>query len=334
MQRSREDFQIYIGRGYKMLSVIIPTLNRSEYLKQAVESILNQTLSADNYEIIVVDNGSGDDTKTVIHELNEKNNSRIKFVLEPAPGLHNGRHRGAKESKGAILVFADDDIIAAPGWLRAIHKTFKDPTVALVGGKILPKWEGDVPKWIDFFRNQTEYGWTIGHLSLLDLGDIRKEIPAHYVYGCNFSIRKSVLFECGGFHPDAMPQELIKYRGDGETALSRKITEKGHRAVYEPEATVFHQVPGERLTVDYFCRRAFNQGVSDSFTEMRSNGGVCKTTEKRGIGDIINRLIMIVREQPIQRKGRASYLKGKEFHRKSVEADPELLSYVLRETYF
>jgi glycosyltransferase involved in cell wall biosynthesis len=317
-----------------LISVIIPTLNRYEYLTQAVESSLNQSLRSDSYEIIVVDNGSVDKTAAVVEEINKRNDFRIKYIYEPAPGLHNGRHRGAKKAKGDILVFADDDIIATQGWLRAIQETFKDPAVALVGGKILPKWEGDVPDWIDLFNTVNEYGWTIGHLSLLDFGDSRKQIPAGYVYGCNFSIRKSVLYECGGFHPDAMPQKLIKYRGDGETALSRAIEGKCYKVIYEPKATVYHCVPRSRLTLDYFCQRAFNQGVSDSYTEIRRNSGVRGATGKSGRGGIINRLIRIVREKPVQKKVRASYLEGKEFHRKSVEADPEILSYVMRETYF
>jgi len=315
------------------ISVIIPTMNRSEYLRQAVESICAQSFTSDLFEIMIIDNASTDNTRFVVEEL-QTNNPHVRYIYEEKPGLHNGRHRGAQEAKGEILVFVDDDIIAAPGWLKAIQKTFKDPDVALVGGKILPKWEGDVPQWIDLFKIQTDYGWTIGYLSLLDFGNIRKDVPADFVYGCNFSIRRSVLYECGGFHPDAMPQELIRYRGDGESALSRKITEEGYRAVYEPEATVYHLVSSERLSVDYFYKRAFNQGVSDSFTEIRRKGGVCETRGTRGNGGLINRLIRIIREKPIQKKVRASYFEGKEFHRKSVEADSELLSYVLRETYF
>ena len=316
-----------------MLSVIIPTRNRAALLKDALESICVQSLTSDCFEVLVIDNASTDNTRLIVEE-SRTSHPDIHYIHEEKPGLHNGRHRGAQQAKGEVLVFVDDDIIAAPGWLKAIHETFKDPAVALAGGKILPKWEGDVPRWIELFTVRTELGWTIGNLSLLDFGDMKKDIPAGYVYGCNFSIRKSVLFECGGFHPDAMPQELIRYRGDGESALSRKIMEKGYRIVYEPDALVYHRVPKERLTADYFCRRAFNQGISDSFTEIRRNGGVLGTMDHRENGGMINRLIRMFREKPIQKEVRVSYLEGKEYHRKMVESDPEILDYVLRETYF
>ena len=298
----------------------------------ALESICAQSLTSDSFEVLVVDNASTDNTRLIIEDSRTRHPG-IYYIHEEEPGLHNGRHRGAQQAKGEVLVFVDDDIIAAPRWLKAIHETFIDPAVALAGGKILPKWEGDVPRWLELFTVRTEFGWTIGYLSLLDFGDMKKDIPAGYIYGCNFSIRKSVLFECGGFHPDAMPQELIRYRGDGESALSRKIMEKGYRTVYEPDALVYHRVPKERLTADYFCRRAFNQGISDSYTEIRKRGGISSPREGESTDGVINYLFRIISQKPVQRKVRAAYLKGKEFHRTSVEADPELLGHVLRETY-
>jgi hypothetical protein len=106
-------------------------------------------------------------------------------------------------------------------------------------------------------------------LSILDFGETVKEIPPEYRWGCNFSVRKRIVLEAGGFHPDGFPQEMIQYRGDGETAVSKYIHGKGYKAIYNPKASVYHFVPQNRMTQDYFCKRAFNQGISDSFAEMR-----------------------------------------------------------------
>lgn len=328
------------------LSVIIPTRDRADYLKDALDSILNQTLSADEFEILVIDNSSTDATAEVGSEFIRSNH--IKYFFASEPGLHIGRHLGACEAKGDILVFVDDDIIATAGWLKAIKDTFNDPKVALVGGKILPKWEGDVPDWINLFKSEVEYGWTIGYLSLLDFGNETKEIPSIFVYGCNFSIRKTVLYECGGFHPDAMPQELIRYRGDGESALSIAIEEKGYKSVYAPQACVYHRVPPERLTVDYFCRRAFNQGISDSYTETRRKHGldnVLPGNSKKGshLSESLKKLPqlfiywktkLVSERHPLKRQVIKAYKEGKLFHRRQVTEDPELLEYVLKERYF
>ncbi len=330
------------------LSVIIPTYNRSYYLKDFVNSILAQTLSPKYYEIILVDNGSTDSTRELINSLNRQNENRIKYFFEQQPGLHIGRHLGARHAGGEILTFTDDDIIAQPGWLEAVIESFQDNDIALVGGKNLPKWEAAPPEWVDLFKTENEYGWIIGQLSLLDFGNTCIEIPARFVFGCNYSIRKKVMYDCGGFHPDGMPPELIQYRGDGETALSIAIEEKGYRTVYNPRASVYHRIPIERLQIDYFCQRAFRQGISDSYTEIRANRGLSlpvakKKTRLRSFPKyILRRLTSFLsnRDEPNREVPPASaqvneaYDKGKVFHRKKVSNNPELLNYILKENYF
>jgi len=252
------------------LSVIIPTLNRASYLRRSLASIVDQTFPAERYEIIVVDNGSTDNTKEVVDELSGRSNTKFRYFYEPIPGLHNGRHRGAREAHADILVYGDDDTLADREWLEGIWESFTDSSVGIAGGKVLPEWEEEPPQWVLDFWVKNDIGRYLGYLSLIDLGDEKKFIPPGYTYGCNFAVRKKVLFECGGFHPDGMPQELIRFRGDGETALSLTISNSGYKILYNPKASVKHIIPKSRLSEDYFCTRFFNQGISDSFTEIRN----------------------------------------------------------------
>jgi len=333
------------------LSVIIPTFNREVYLKEALKSIISQTFDKTHYEIIVVENGSTDNTRAAINNLNKIDNNRIRYYYESQPGLHIGRHRGAKEARGEILVFCDDDIIAESTWLEGIYESFQDPEVMLVGGKIMPLYEGEVPDWLDSFWAVNEYGRTLGYLSLLDFGDEVKEVPAYYVYGCNFSIRKDVLFELGGFNPDSFHQDLIRFRGDGESALSLKIMERGYKTMYNPKASVKHCIPKERLTVEYFCKRSFNQGISDSFTEIRRNNGIKRIKEYNILENLTSYLMDVENElryflkslkeedevediEYVRYKIRKAYLKGKKYHQTEVKRDKGLLDYVLKENYF
>ena len=78
-----------------------------------------------------------------------------------------------------------------------------------------------------------------------------------------------ILIAAGGFHPDGMPKELIRFRGDGETHVSRHVAESGLECVFHPGASVHHKVTPERMTYAYFRQRGFNQGVSDSYTQLR-----------------------------------------------------------------
>src|SRR5688572_28322760 len=100
-----------------MISVIIPTLNRSGLLQSTLSSLTKQTLPSNHFEILVIDNGSTDKTQDVVSGF-RSSFRHVSYILESNPGLHVGRHRGLRESHGEILAFADDDIEALPTWLK------------------------------------------------------------------------------------------------------------------------------------------------------------------------------------------------------------------------
>src|SRR5215475_7873344 len=123
-------------------SIIVPTRNRAASLARTLQSLCAQRLQA-GYQLLVVDNGSTDETRKVAQEAIATNPQQmIQYIQEPVPGLLSGRHRGALEAKSDLLIFVDDDIEAEPGWLAAFLDSFGDPTVQLVGGPSLPSYEG------------------------------------------------------------------------------------------------------------------------------------------------------------------------------------------------
>jgi glycosyltransferase involved in cell wall biosynthesis len=340
------------------LSVIIPTRDRANCLKGVLSSLTVQTYPPKCFEVLIVDNGSKDNTKEIF-DFYSSSILNLHYYYDDRPGLHVGRHVGLREAKGDILVYADDDIEATQMWLEGIAESFNDKEVVLVGGKILPKYEVAPPDWIIRMWKEDENGNRIlGYLSLLDLGDEVKEINPNYVFGCNFSIRKSTLLEAGGFHPDAMPQELIKYRGDGESHVSRFILSNGYKTIYNPKASVYHMVPSSRMTEEYFCRRAFNEGISYSYTELRNKflrkDGTIKRYNaisfyyqqlktmtiielfKTSVQKIINILGVNLynSHEYINKMIDKSFKHGKKIHNKEVKNDPKLLEWVLKSNYY
>ncbi|MCS7232047.1 MAG: glycosyltransferase family A protein [Elusimicrobiota bacterium] len=303
------------------ISVIIPTRNRARLLKNVFESLIFQTIKPELFEVIVVDNGSTDNTVDICEEYRKKFKN-FTYIREGRPGLHMGRHAGLKNAKAEILTFADDDIEAFPTWLEAILDSFGNKEVVLVGGKCLPKFECEPPNWL---LNMWDKKRIIGYLSLIDLGNEVKEIDPIYVFGCNFSIRKEALLKAGGFHPDGMPEELIKYRGDGETYVSLFIKNEGYKAIYNPKASIYHFVPKERMTVEYFKRRAFLQGISDSYSDTRygRKRSLLKLKMKTFIKSIFSEWSAI--EQ--------SYIHGYEYHQNEMKRDVFLREWVFRENY-
>lgn len=296
------------------MSVVIPTYNRAASLEITLHSLTRIHNAGCPYEILVIDNGSTDSTRQIVEFFQRTLLPQLKYVFEPSPGLHNGRHHGAFEAKGSILCYLDDDVEVDPMWLRSVKDAFDTSGAVLVGGKILPKYEHTPPDWLkEFVRPIRGGGYHIGQLTLIDMGEELRQIDPIYVWGANFSIRKEVLFECGGFHPDSMPKELLYLRGDGETGLSIAIRERGLKAVYHPGAMVRHCISKDRLTKEYFHQRQFSQGISDSFTEIRKLGKLPQA-------------VFPDNPNPLQQ--------GKIYHRQQIQSHPQLLSWILRKEYY
>jgi len=293
----------------------------------------------DDHEIIVVDNGSTDGTRALA-ELEAAERRMVRYVYEPIPGLLSGRHRGALEARGEICAFLDDDVWVGRDWLMGLRDAFRNINVALVGGPSTPKFETAPPDWLAEFYSEDERGRYCGWLSLVDCGDRVRDIDPCLVWGLNYAIRRQVLFNLGGFHPDCIPKMLQRYQGDGETGLSLKVSEAGLTAQYHPRVSVQHLIPKMRLTVGYFEERAFYQGVCNSYTKIRSVGGMAADTKSGGsaVGRIMQFVQGVVRPnrteaQAIRRRTATSRRAGYSFHQDEVRRDPRLLEWVLRRDY-
>ncbi len=283
------------------------------------------------FEVIIVDNGSTDSTKQIFESYRNRI-TNLRYCFDDTPGLHVGRHRGMQEAESETLVYADDDIEAFPTWLEAIAKDFKNNEAVLVGGKNLPQFEVPPPEWIlTMWRKNSSGHRILSYLSILDLGDeVRKVDPSH-VYGCNLSILKSALLDEGGFHPDSMPDDYINYRGDGESHVVGALKAKGHNALYDPKASVYHIVTRERMTERYFCNRAYRQGISDSYTSIREKG-LADTRPLFG-RCLMDYLHSVMQPYP-QRRICVAYWKGFFSHQRAVKRNQALYQWVTKDRYF
>src|SRR5437868_7134370 len=89
------------------VSVIIPTYNRGKLITRAVNSVLNQTFN--DFEIIIVDDGSKDETKNILMPYQNQKKNRIKYFYQENRGISAARNRGIKESTGEYIAFLDSD---------------------------------------------------------------------------------------------------------------------------------------------------------------------------------------------------------------------------------
>ena len=252
--------------GDVKISVIIPTWNRSFYLKKAINSFLEQTFSQKFYEIIVVDNNCTDDTKQIVQDMSINKEVNVKYFFQKAQGLHHATNLGICKSKGEIIVFGDDDIIVEKNFLEKIYNTFQnDKTIGIVGGKIIPIWDETPPQWI------YDYGSNKIHsvFAYLDYGNNYKILDKEYVFGCNFSIKKEVAINIGGRPPDTFPKHLKHLSGGGEAMMVNYVRNLGLTVIYQPEAVVYHHASVKRATIEYFIDRYERFSVEQVYHHFR-----------------------------------------------------------------
>lgn len=253
-----------VNRNDSKISLIIPTYNRAASLKRALESALRLDYPPDRYEVIVVDNGCDDASLAVVENAQNHNpGHNISYIREERLGLHNARHAGARAAKGDVLLFTDDDATFSPTWLSAYAQAFDShPDMAAAGGPVRASWESPPPQWLIEFIGDAK---TFGLFSLMEPSS-EFRLNGHGVFfGVNMAIRAHVLWETGGFNPEAFGYVWL---GDGETGLNYKLWNRGMLIGYVPDAMVYHHIPPERMTLEYLRSRMANQGACDLYSDF------------------------------------------------------------------
>jgi glucosyl-dolichyl phosphate glucuronosyltransferase len=252
-----------MGQEILKISVIIPTYKRPQLLQRALDSLREQTFS--DGEILVVDNEANVSVESLISKVQPGHRLPIRYVAESNLGLHHARHAGARAARGEILLFSDDDATFDRGWMSAYAESFdRYPEMAAAGGPVRPLWEGSPPQWL--LKLQESYGGrSFPMLSLMERGPDFCLAPQGVFFGVNMAIRKSVLFEVGGFNPEAFGEVWL---GDGESGLNYKLWDRRLPIGYVPGAVVHHYISAERMTVDYLRRRMANEGACAMYTRF------------------------------------------------------------------
>ncbi|MGE3401722.1 MAG: glycosyltransferase [Vicinamibacterales bacterium] len=223
-----------------IVSIVISTSNRCDQLPIAVDACLAQETRIP-YEVIVVDNNSTDGTRAWVESRIAAGASRLRYVFEPQQGLPYARNAGIAAARGRYIAFTDDDVYVMADWVEAIARAFaRHPDADMIGGKVLPRWPGPLPRW--FSRLQ----WA--PLALQEKGDapviVDASNAAPCLIGASFAFRRRVFERIGPFDPAFIRSQ------DREIQL--RLWRAGGRGVYVPDMVVWVDVPAERLTKQYF----------------------------------------------------------------------------------
>ncbi len=237
------------------ISAIVCTHNRADYLQGCIDSLIDQSLEAECFEIIVVDNGSTDGTEQICERYADIANFR--YILEPVLGLSQARNRGLQEARGKCIGYIDDDAEADRDWLRRALESFAlDPAPDWVGGSVTLVWEAERPSWL------TEYYF--GALGWVNWGPEPRFLDpkSEWLVGCNSLFSRQTLEKLGGFDTRLGRKKNLLLSGE-EVQLHHKIQAMNGAFYYHPEIHVRHLVAKERATPAYFYRRYYWGGITD-----------------------------------------------------------------------
>jgi glucosyl-dolichyl phosphate glucuronosyltransferase len=248
------------------VSVIIATYTRATLLDECLQH-LSQQQFAPGDEVIVVDNGSKDHTADVVRGYEARFAVPVRLLFEPTPGKSHALARALDVAAGDVLAFLDDDVNVDANWLSVVRETMRDPELALIGGRVVPRWDANVPAWM---RVAPAHHARLGApLGLLDYPQDVVQLGARTVLGANMAVRREVFEKVGGFAP-----HLGKLRGtllSGEDhELCLRVQRAGFRAVYVPAAVVHHWVPAERARVSYFVHWFYWSGITNAILDEDS----------------------------------------------------------------
>ena len=241
------------------ISVIISTYNRSDLLDEAINAVLCQNKKGGtvNYQVIVVDNNSTDDTRKVIESYIERGHENLQYVFEARQGVSYARNTGVTRATAPIIAFTDDDVRVARDWIANIKAEFdKHPDISFLGGKILPHWKTAPPDWLN-----RDHWWA---LALLDYGEEPFYVNADNplcLPTANASFRAGLFEKFGLFSPHFSGRE------DHEFLL--RLWCEGVSGMYAPNVVVTAEIQPERLRRDY--HRQWNTTTGRFNSAMRIN---------------------------------------------------------------
>lgn len=261
------------------ITISICTYDRYDVLPKAIASAANQSMSADAYRIIVVDN-SPDHKRARATGKKFSSIPNLTYLVEETPGLSNARNVSARECGTEFIAYMDDDAVASTKWIEEIVSAFDEfgESAAIVGGRVDPIWSVPRPPWL--------HDSMLGSLSVVNWGGERRvAAPGEWFAGTNISFRTAQILENGGFATN------LGRIGSGASLLSNEevhlveqIRAGGGKLIYAPAAYVDHLAEPARLTRTWFRKRAAWQAMSDYMMNPKRYAADVSNSWKDAVG--------------------------------------------------
>lgn len=240
------------------LSLIICTRNRANQLADCLETML-QLECQDAWELVIVDNGSTDNTSIIIERFRGSFPGQLTVEIETLPGLSRARNRGWRAAQGDIIAFTDDDCYPDQKFIQTIIDCFKEDTeIGFVGGRIL-------------LYDPTDYRITLQESEQRQEILSRSFINAGMIQGANFACRRRAIESVNGF--DELLGAGTQFPCEDVDLLAR-MSSVGWFGVYDPRPVVYHHHQRKTESDAVLLMRQYDRGRGAYYAKCLANSSL------------------------------------------------------------
>ncbi len=278
-----------------MISIVVCTHNRWASLTRTLASLSSQVSPPGGLEIMIVDNGSTDETRDRLAAVTCGPHP-VRAVREPRLGQSYARNRGIAEARGDWILFTDDDVLVDPAWAVRLTGGLEALGMSAGGGRVIPNWPETVPRWVARDGPRLE---RIAFVAFMPPGPARGlGVDDPPPVGCNMAVHRRLVSG-----PETFSTQLghrgRRLVGGEDTAFFARLAATGIPFGYIPDAVVRHPVERERLHLAYLLRRRFWEGYgtaqSGGFVGRRRWLGIPLTIPRelgRSLGDCVRATVL------------------------------------------
>jgi GT2 family glycosyltransferase len=230
-----------------LVSVVVCTRNRAAQLGACLDRLRDLTYA--DLEILIVDNAPTDDSTREAVEKAAADDPRVRYVLEPRPGLSCARNAGLAEARGRYLAYTDDDVSVDPGWVEGLLRGFgRDAAVGCVTGLVAT---ADIAGPAEEYFDARAASWSTRCEPLLwslsgpgSDDPLFPYSPGVFGTGANLAFDRALLVDLGGF--DEALGAGTRTRGGEDLDIFVRVLRAGRAIAYEPAALVWHHHRADR----------------------------------------------------------------------------------------
>lgn len=246
---------------------IVCTYNRDAYVTNTLQSLADQTYPKSEYEIVLVNNNSKDNTANVCQQFIDAHKEiNITYALELQQGFSFALNRGISEAKGEFIVFVDDDETIDKEYLDILSNYLKQyPDAEMAGTPVVPIYEIEKPKWMSHFTARLISGE-------FDKGNKVKLLNTNSYPGTGHLILKKELFDRFGTFNTDLGRKGGSLMGAEDKDMCHRLINNNIKCYYFPDIKIYHHIPKAKLTEEFFERLTYSIGKSERIRTQSMEG--------------------------------------------------------------